>query len=54
MNLIKLFTLIVVLFVLYFFIKMIYDFIVKKTREGFLLGKYESNKKYCKRGGNNE
>ena len=54
MGLIKLFTMIVVLFVLYFFIKMIYDYIVKKTREGFLINTCGCNKKYRKRGGNNE
>jgi hypothetical protein len=48
MGLIKLFSLIVILFVLYFFIKMIYDFIVRKTREGFNIKKFynkEDNKK---------
>ena len=46
MGLIKLFSLIVILFVLYFFIKMIYDYIVRKTREGFNV------KKFFNRGGN--
>jgi len=47
MGLIKLFSLIVILFVLYFFIKMIYDFIVRKTREGFNIKKFynKDNKK---------